>query len=269
MKDIFELRRFGLYARKEFRENCIAYALGLVGMMSIVTYYVYYEWTFVHSGSYYTNYKLDTSISLLLMMALAVWVNASYSFRSFTNKRQTLAALTLPISLTERFLYAWVITLPLSVGIGYTVWKIVWAIALPQFMNDVPNLQTIGTPYWTTNPYTVVMFLGGAGVFMLGAVTLGRLNFLKTLAILIGIGYLVFSWGQEKLLSVIFPTVYKVKPFAPVPWLPPRITIQSTKDNFFNDIHSSFEDVYQLWWLLCVPVLLYAITLLKIKEKQV
>lgn len=36
MKDTFDLRRFGLYARKEFSENWKAYALSLVGLSAIM-----------------------------------------------------------------------------------------------------------------------------------------------------------------------------------------------------------------------------------------
>ena len=59
MKDTFELHRFGLYARKEFRENWEAYALSLVSILAILGYNIYQEWNYVHSNLYDKKYPLE------------------------------------------------------------------------------------------------------------------------------------------------------------------------------------------------------------------
>ncbi len=270
MKDTFNLRRFGLYVRKEFSENWKAYALSLVGVSAILGYNIYQEWNYVHSNLYNKKYPLEIYSYLLITMGPMTWIASSYLLKSFSNRQQTFATLTLPVSSFELFLYTWVIAVPFATVSCYTLWKIAWSIFLPYFLNDIPDLL-IGNDsnYWTGNPYISVFLLGGSAVFMWGAVTLGRLNFLKTLAILIAVGLLLFEWGANHLLEAIFPNAYHIRPPAPAPWIPQKITIESSKGVFSNDIHSTFEGVYQFWWVFCVPLLLYTITFLKIKEKEV
>jgi hypothetical protein len=270
MKDTFDLRRFGLYARKEFSENWKAYALSLVGLSAIMGYNIYQDWNYVHSNLYDKKYPLEIYSYLAIAMGPMTWIASSYLLKSFSNRQQTFATLTLPVSSFEQFLYAWMIAVPFATFICYVLWKIAWSVFLPYFLNDIPNLL-IGNDsnYWTGNPYVSVFFLGGSAIFMWGAVTLGRLNFLKVLGILITVGLLLFEWGPNRLLKATFPNAYHIRKPAPAPWIPQMVTIESSKGVFSNDIHSTFEEVYQFWWVLCVPLLLYTITYLKIKEKEV
>jgi hypothetical protein len=270
MNNTFDLRRFGFYARKEFSENWKAYALGLVGMLAILMYFVYDEWEFVHNASSQkVGYLLNIFRSLAIMMGPITWVAGSYILKIFSNRKQTFTTLTLPVSAFEQFLYAWLVAVPLSILVCYVLWKIAWAIALPYFLADFPDLIIEeDSIYWISNPYFSVFFVGGASVFMWGAVSLGRLNFLKTLGILIVAG-LIFEWGQDRFLEIIFPNAFSIQSPTTIPWMPQKITIESSKGIFSNDIHSSFENIYGFWWVLCVPLLLYTITFLKIKEKEI
>jgi hypothetical protein len=270
MKDTFDLRRFGWYTRKEFSENWKAYALGLVGIIAIIGYNIYQEWNYVHSNLYDKKYPVEMYTFLVITMGPTIWIASSYSLKSFSNRQQTFATLTLPVSSFEQFLYAWLIAMPFSVFTCYVLWKIAWSVSLPYFLNDIPDLR-IGNDsgYWTTNPYLSVFLLGGSAIFMWGAVTLKRLNFLKTLGILIVVGLVIFEWGQGKLLKILLTNAYNIRTPAPAPWVPQMVTIESSKGIFSNDIHSTFEGVYQFWWILCVPLLLYTVTFLKIKEKEV
>lgn len=271
MNNTFDLRRFGLYARKEFRENWKVYALGLVGVLAILLYFIYDEWEHAHNASLRKmGYFLNIFRSLSMMMGPMTWIAGSYILKIFSNRQQTFAALTLPVSAFEQFLYAWVVAVPLSSLVCYVLWKIVWVIALPYFLADFPDLIIEkDSIYWTYNPAFSVFFVGGASVFMWGAVSLGRLNFLKTLGILIAIGLVVFEWGQDRFLEIIFPNAFSIQTPAAAPWVPQMVTIQSSEGIFSNDIHSTFENIYGFWWVLCVPLLLYAITFLKIKEKEI
>ena len=203
-------------------------------------------------------------------MGPITWIASSYLLKSFSNQQKTFATLTLPVSTFEQFLYAWIVAVPVAAFICYILWKIAWSVFLPYFLNDVPDLL-IGndSKYWAENPYFSVFILGGSAIFMWGAVTLGRLNFLKTLGILLAVGLVIFEWGQNRLLDALFPNAYNIQTPAPAPWIPQMVTIESSKGIFSNDIHSTFEGVYQFWWVLCVPLLLYTIAFLKIKEKEV
>ena len=270
MNNTFDLRRFGLYARKEFRENWKVYTLGLVGVLSILLYFVYDEWEHAHHSSVIKmGYFLNIFRSLSMMMGPMTWIAGSYILKTFSNRQQTFAALTLPVSAFEQFLYAWFVAVPLSTLVCFALWKMAWVIAIPYFLADFPDLSFDGDfLFWTTNnPTFPVLFVGGASVFMWGAVSLGRLNFLKTLGILIAIG-LVFEWGQNRILKAIFPVDFSINSYSSIPWLPQ--TAQIKYQGIYTDtFHSTFENIYGFWWVLCVPLLLYAITFLKIKEKEI
>ncbi|AEI47063.1 hypothetical protein [Runella slithyformis] len=271
MNNTFDLRRFGWYARKEFRENWKAYALSLVSALSILGYFIYQEWGYIHNPYFdKAGYRVNVFRSLALTIGLMSWAAGSYTLKAFSEQKRTFAALILPVSSFERLLYAWTMIVPFSIGVCYLLWKIAWSMALPYFFKDTPGLQVENdTVFWTTNIYFSVFYLGGSASFMLGAVSLGRLNFLKTLGILSGISLVVLNWGQGKFLEVIFPNAYEIRTPGPVPWTTPLVTIESTKGVFSNDIHSSFEGIHQVWWIGCVPLLFYVITFLKIKEKEV
>ncbi|MCP1383818.1 hypothetical protein [Runella salmonicolor] len=271
MNNTFDIRRFGWYARKEFRENWKAYALGLVAVLAVLGYFIYQEWGYLHSPFFDKgDYKVNIFRSLAIMIGLMTWFAGSYTLKAFAEQKRALATLTLPVSSFEQLLYAWTMTVPFSIGVCYVLWKTVWSMALPYFLKDTPGLVfEKDSVFLVTNPYFSVFYLGGSAAFMWGAVSLGRLNFLKTLGILIGIILLIFEWGQGRFFKAIFPNAYGFRTFGPVPWVRPILTIESTKGVFTNDIHSSFEGIHQFWWIGCVPLLLYVIVFLKIKEKEV
>jgi hypothetical protein len=270
MNNTFDLRRFGLYARKEFRENWKVYALGLVGAFAILMFFLYSQWEFVHRPYFdKAHYNLDVFHSLTMMLGPMTWVAGSYILKTFSNRKQTFTALTLPVSAFEQFFYAWVVAVPLSIFVCYVLWKIVWAIVMPYFLADLPDLKiTEDSIYWTYNPYFSVFFVGGSSVFMWGAMSLGRLNFLKILGILIVVGF-VFEWGQNRILKAILPADFSILSYSSIPWLPQMAQIRYSQGVYSTKFHSTFENIYGFWWILCVPLLLYTITFLKIKEKEV
>lgn len=269
MNNTFNIRRFGLYARKEFRENWKAYALGLVGLTAILGYNIFQEWGFVHTRYNIGNsYHVDIYPYLATIMGLAVWIAGSYSLKSFSTKKETLSALTVPVSSLERFLYAWIMTVPISMLVCYIIWKMAWFIAFPYSLSHIPKVKIVfKSDIWSDNPYFSVFILGGSAAFMWGALALGRLNFLKTLGILIVVG-LLFEWGQNRLLKAIFPADFSINSYSSIPWLPQTAQIKY-QGVYSSTFHSTFENIYGFWWILCVPLLLYVITYLKIKEKEV
>ena len=269
MNNTFDSRRFGWYARKEIRENWKAYALGLVAVLAVLWYFIYQEWGYLHSPFFDKgDYKVNIFRSLAIMIGLMTCVAGSYTLKAFSEQKRAFTTLTLPVSSFEQLLYAWIMTVPFSIGACYVLWKIAWSMALPYFLKDTPGLAfEKDSVFLVTNPYFSVFYFGGSAAFMWGAVSLGRLNFLKTLGILIGVG-LVFEWGQNRLLKAIFPADFSIQAYSSIPWLPQMAQIQY-KGVFSRQFHSTFENIYGFWWILCVPLLLYVITFLKIKEKEV
>ena len=104
MSNVFNIRRFGWYAQREFRENWKAYALGLVGMMALMAYFIYSESPKLPAQ--YTKAPIDIYPSLIIAVGLLVWVSSIFSLKGFSQTNERLRTLLLPVSNLERWLYA-------------------------------------------------------------------------------------------------------------------------------------------------------------------
>ncbi|TAH06616.1 MAG: hypothetical protein EAZ14_12410, partial [Runella slithyformis] len=173
---------------------------------------------------------------------------------------------------------AWLIAIPIPTIVVSAISQILWRIVTPFFLRDFPDLvikYSINSLAHGSSSqldaYGLVLFFGGPALFMLGAVTLGRLNFLKTLGIVIAVSF-AFYWAQNNqnnYLHIFFPSAFELQTSPPFPFIAPSIQIQFSKGIFSNTLTSTFENVYRMWWVIGVPLLLYVITYLKIKEKEV
>ena len=277
MNDIFDFRRFGWYARKELSENWRVMALSVVAVITIIGYQVYQEWRFVHSINYKNDYIVKTAWSFAVPVIIGIMMASSFVWKAFSNKKDTFSALTLPISVLERFVFAWLVAVPFTVGACFLLWKILWSIAAPLFLQDFPqliiapafgSLANGGASWDESVPYASVLFFCGSALFMLGAVTLGKLNFFKTLGICTVLGIALF-WLQMEHLEVIFPKAFKIHMNGPFPFIPPKIHVQSSKGVYSNTLISTFEGIYRVWWVFVVPLVLYACVFFKLKEKEI
>ncbi len=275
MNNTFDLRRFGLYARKELSENWKPMALSMVAVTVIICHHIYQEWQSVHDINYKGNYTVKIASSLGVCVILGILLASSFVWKAFSDKKDTFAALTLPVSLPERFLLAWLIAIPIPTIVVSAISQILWRIVTPFFLRDFPDLvikYSINSLAHGSSSqldaYGLVLFFGGPALFMLGAVTLGRLNFLKTLGIVIAVSF-AFYWAQNNYLHIFFPSAFELQTSPPFPFIAPSIQIQFSKGIFSNTLNSTFENVYRMWWVIGVPLLLHVITYLKIKEKEV
>ena len=266
MNDTFDLRRFGWYAQRELRENWKAYALGLVGMMALMAYFIYSESPKLPAQ--YIKAPIDIYPSLMITMGMMVWVSSGFSLRGFSTADERFGTLLLPVSNLERLLYAWLVSLPVPMLVCAFVWKISWLVIIEQWQQEIPSLKINMEPAgWTDSPYLLIFILTGSAVFMLGAMTLGKLNFLKTMGVLLLAGVGVLYWGQGYLLRALFPAEGLRYP-TPAPWVAPTITVRSEAGITVERIHSLYENIYQGWWTLCLPICLYIIVFLKMKERE-
>lgn len=267
MSNVFNIRRFGWYAQREFRENWKAYALGLVGMMALMAYFIYSESPKLPAQ--YTKAPIDIYPSLIIAVGLLVWVSSIFSLKGFSQTNERLRTLLLPVSTLERWLYAWLVSVPIPMLVCFVVWKLSWLLVIEQWRQDTPNLSiNTDLAYWNDGSYFSIFTLTGSAVFMLGAMTLGKLNFLKTIGILLLSGLVILNWGQGYLLRALFPAKGLRYP-TPAPWVPPTITVRSEAGITVEQIHSLYENIYQGWWVLCLPICLYVIVFLKMKEREV
>ena len=272
MNDIFDFRRFGWYARKEFSENWKALALGMVASVVVTSFSIYGRWQSVKSGEQW-DFKVDTTESLGVLLILGIMFASSYVWRAFSDSKDAFSALTLPVSVLERFVFAWLIAVPFVALISFVISQTLWSIAKPFFLQEFPNFKVemvlenanlLSNLDW----YFFVFCLTAPSLFMWGALTMGRLNFLKTLGIVFFTG-LISIWLQDKHLATIFPNSADISSALPVPIRRPFINIQTNQGVYANNLVSTFEGIYSIWWLLILPLVMYTSIFLKLKEKEI
>ncbi|WP_028667374.1 hypothetical protein [Runella zeae] len=272
MNDIFDIRRFGWYARKEFRENWKVYALFAVGVVVMQLVFIYLLCKPLEDKFYYDQlkgYDLNPFAGLFNSAVIATWIAGSYAYSYFSSSSKTLFSLTLPVSPFERFCFAWLLTIPLSLIITAILWRVTWLFATPFILSTFPKV-IIRMDYAkafrnVVETILAIGVLGISGTFMLGSVIFRKYSFFKTLAIGVGTVLLLYTF-QQKALTAILPNADKVET-SPYPGF--IYASVRTISKLHLQFGSTFELPYLVWWVGCLPVILWVVTYLKIKEKEV
>ena len=272
MNNIFNLRRFGLYAQKEFHENWKALALGIVALIVGSLLEFFNNWNFVQNYPFKHQFIVPISPygHLMSSMVFSIIIVSSYVFKDFAVKNRTLAYITLPASTFEKFLFAWLIAVPFTVFCCYSIWKTSWAIFTPIIGQAFPKHVEIryDNDYW--DGYESVIILTASGAFAVGALMLKRLSLLKTIGILMVAGWLVYGVLSKWLGKIWFDNA-NVALRVPVPWFKPQLQViySSNFTPHYFDLPTTYEPIYKFWWIAFLPLILWAIAYLKIKEKEV
>ncbi|MFN3378573.1 MAG: hypothetical protein ACK41O_03910 [Runella zeae] len=272
MNDIFDIRRFGWYARKEFRENWKVYALFAVGVVVMQLVFIYLLCKPLEDKFYYDQlkgYDLNPFAGLFNSAVIATWIAGSYAYSYFSSSSKTLFFLTLPVSPFERFCFAWLLTIPLSLIITAILWRVTWLFTTPFILSTFPK-AIIRMDYAkafrnVVETILAIGVLGISGAFMLGSVIFRKYSFFKTLAIGVGTVLLLYTF-QQKALIAILPNADKVET-SPYPGF--IYASVRTISKLSIQIGSTLELPYLVWWVGCLPVILWVVTYLKIKEKEV
>jgi hypothetical protein len=270
MNNTFDLRRFGLYARKEFRENWKAYTLFLIGIVVIQFALIYQLCDPMRDKFYYkqlNHYTLNPYQTFFTSAILTLWLVGSYVFSFFSTSSKAQSTLTLPVSALERFSFAWIITLPVSLIIVAVLWELSWVLATPIIASSFPKAivdYKDKSHFFSASMVSIWLFVYSAA-FMLGAVVFKKYNFLKTLAtgvLALLTLYLLHQW----VITIILPNVSEVTPLS---FLGFRLLNVRTVSNPYLQLSSTFELPHTIWWAGCLPIILWVTTYLKIKEKEV
>ncbi len=269
MNNTFNLRRFGCYARKEFRENWKAYALFPIVILVIQLGAIYQICRPLQDPVYYKQLKAGYMLlpypSLILSSGITLWLASSFNFRYFATSQQSLPMLTLPVSAFERFSFAWIMAIPISLLLVYLLWHFSWGIATPIIKVLYPKVYVEYHKYHTIGDYQTVFVFVYSAAFMLGTVVLGRLSFVKTIGIAVGVFFMLYIFQKIALNTLISDVTEIVSPPFPGPTF---LSIRTTSKELIQPI-STLEAPYKIWWYYCLPVALWAITYLKIKEKEI
>lgn len=272
MNDLFDIRRFGLYARKEFRENWKVYALFAVGIVVMQLVFIYLLCKPLENKFYYNQlkgYDLNPFAGLFNSAVIATWISGSYAYSYFSSSSKTFSSLTLPVSPLERFCFAWLLTIPLSLIITAILWRVTWLFTTPFVLSTFPKVSIV-MDYSKAFRNVVQTSLaigvfGISGAFMLGSLVFRKYSFFKTLAIGLGAILLLYAF-QQNVLTAILPNADRVETY-PYPGF--IYASVRTISKLHIQFGSTLELPYLIWWVWCLPVILWVVTYLKIKEKEV
>ncbi|MBJ6142544.1 hypothetical protein [Hymenobacter sp. BT559] len=249
MNQSFNLARFGRLLRKHTAEHVMSYALGagvlLGGMLAVMGFLTY-------MGGGLSHDQQEILFTLFLLAAgtfFATTVLAEYG----TGSRAALA-LMLPASQLEKYLVAWVFSLPVFLAIFVADFYLVDWLMIS--LSSEPD--TVASVFHTE----MLTSLGGVflvvhGVALLGSISFRRQQFIKT-------GFLLFA-----AMVVLVVVNYQVLSAMVGPEL--RMSLPFTSVNLNNSPSVSLPEAKSrllLLPLLALVPLLWAAAYARLTEKQ-
>jgi hypothetical protein len=199
MKNYFNLRRFGLLFRKHTVENYKSYLMSLivlVGIMALVMGFVAYN----SSG------KLVTGLQELFFMLFLVGAGTVFTstvFSELGEQKRAIAFLTLPASLLEKYLVAWIysflIYLLIYIPAFYLVASVIISIG-GKGGEDAELLNLFGPHSNVDKVIFLYAFLHA--VSLIGAVFFRKAHFIKTVFILF-LGFFAVTILNQLLLQAM------------------------------------------------------------------
>lgn len=166
------LTRFGRLVRKHAAENLKPYALGaavlLGGIMLLLGFITYLSHRPLNEN--------EQSILFMLLLLATGGFFASLAFGQFGEGRQAALALTLPASQLEKYLLAWLVSLPVFLVVFTAAFYLAdWLVMHTISAEPGPLLSLVGRPVPGLRPLLAVN-----GLALLGSIYFPRLAFVKT-----------------------------------------------------------------------------------------
>ncbi len=249
MNQFFNLSRFGRLLRKHTAEQLPTYALGAAvltgGILVVVGFLAYVGGGLSH---------MQQGILFTLMLLAAGSFFTSLVLTQFGVGSRAALALTLPASHFEKFLVAWLFSLPVFLAVFTAAFYLAdWvALSLSPATDTLLNIFTAKEA-----PGLLAFFLVLHGVALWGSIFFTRQQFLKTafgLALLSIVGAVV---NFQVMKALIGPAVQAVFPFGSV--------------NLYNSAPVTLPDSQEHWfnWLpLVLAGLLWLAAYARLTEKQ-
>jgi hypothetical protein len=184
MSQYVNLTRFGRLARKHLGEHTMSYLLGaavlLGGLVVLLGFLTYIQ----HRP---LNGSMQAILFMLCLLAAGSFF-ASTVFAQFGAGRQAALALTLPASQLEKFLLAWLLSLPVFllvfVADFYLADWLVMHLVSPVVSPLLPLLDGHEVP-------GLRLFLALHGLALFGSIFFPRLAFVKTAFLFLGLAVLL------------------------------------------------------------------------------
>ncbi len=249
MNQFFSLPRFGRLLRKHTAEQLSTYALGaavLTGGILVVLGFLAY----VGGGLS----RLQQGILFTLMLLAAGSFFTSLVLAQFGVGSRAALALTLPASHFEKFLVAWLFSLPVFLAVFTAAFYLAdWVtLSLSPAPDELLNILTAKEA-----PGLLAFFLVLHGVALWGSIFFTRQQFLKTAFSLVLLSIVGTVVNFRIMKALIGPVVQAVFPFGSVSLHNSApVTLPDNQEHWFN------------WLPLVLAGLLWLAAYARLTEKQ-
>lgn len=249
MNQYFNLTRFGYLLRKHLTEQALSYLLSaavLLGAMLVVMGFL----TFLQNSP---PGEIGQSVLAILFALGAGSYFTSTAFGQLGAGRQAALALTLPASQVEKYLVAWLVSLPVFLVVFVVVFYAAdWLIqSLASHPQPIVNIFTPETGQ------LLLVYLVVHGAALWGSIFYNRLQFVKTASVGLLAAAVIGFVNFRVLKSLLSSDLLMALPLG---------------DARFNNATLSLPEAQQAW-LGLVPLalagLLWAAAYARLTEKQI
>lgn len=197
MNQIFSFKRFGMLFKKHTVENYRSYAMALFVLVGIMV-------AVIGITNYKNRMPMPTKMQIAYFMGFFIAAGTIFTsniFNNLSDKRKTIASLTLPTSSFEKFLVGWVYSFVffqiVFIAVYYAI--ICTVIALGHWpAGTAPILDIFSTEYKLYSLFVGYAFLHGIVIY--GAIFFKKMHFIKTafsFFIMVMVIWFVNDWVLE------------------------------------------------------------------------
>lgn len=258
MKNHFSLRRFGLLFRKHTVEHYKSYLMSLVvlvgAMVLLMSVFMYLT---------KSPLKIDyQAMFFVFFLLVAGTVFTSTVFTDLGDKRQTIAALTLPASSLEKYLVGWVYSFPIFLLVFILTFYAVVSLLIGMDSRVADGPEYVSLFSEDKKLYLAFLFFAVLhAASLVGAIFFNKGHFIKFAFIGFIAFFLLFTLNNQLLEGMLDQELISSYPFG-------KVMLQEDNQLFSIAIPSQQED---LFWLVPVvlAIIVWATAYFKLKEKQV
>ena len=257
MNRYFNSTRFGRLLRKHTAENLTRYLLGaavllggMVLVMGIITYLM---------GSPLSNGVQKIFFGLFLLASGSFFGSAA--FAQFGEGRQAAMALTLPVSQFEKYLVAWLFSLPVFLGVFVADFYAADWLVMQLARGNGPAgtlLNVFAERGFATDMLLALCLVHGVALW--GSICFTKLQFVKTACLTFGLLAVLAAVNAQALKQLLGPGVSNTVPFS-------KVMLLEASQRFVLELPARHG-----LWLSLLPLVLAALLWLasyaRLTEKQ-
>ncbi|RKR83638.1 hypothetical protein BDD43_3849 [Mucilaginibacter gracilis] len=258
MNNIFSLKRFAILFKKHTIEHYKGYLMSLGVLFGLLA---------ISFGSSVFKSKMPVSIgnqmiNYIVCLLLSGTIFTSNVFNNLGDKRKTIATLTLPASIFEKYMVGWVYS--------YLIFQILFTalfyalLFIISIMGNWPAGSVHYLDLFSADQKVYFVFPGYIilhAITLYGAIYFKKMHFIKTASSLFIIGLILWVLNDQVLEAVMGVKISGNPPFGGLSF--------NQNNQFYN---LEMGDMYFKWTIILFMVLsaiLWAASYFRLKEKQV